>query len=145
MEPAEEFFQEVVLDHSRNPRRVGRLAVPPALHGSACNPACGDEVEIWVQLTRDQCIENITFMGQGCAISQAAASLFSVTALGKSCAEVRTITQNYERMLEDQHSEIELGRLQIFAAVRKFPARVACARVALEALRQALSHSEIND
>ena len=145
MEPADELFQEIVLDHSRNPRHFGRLAMPPAAHGFACNPACGDEVEIWVQITPDQRIENISFVGQGCAISQAAASLFTVTLQGKSCADVKILAKNYEQMLAGSDGEFALGRMQVFFEVRKFPARVACARVALKALRLALSLGESDD
>ena len=119
--------------------------MPPATRGCACNSACGDEVEIWVQITPDQRIENISFVGQGCAISQAAASLFTVTLLGKSCTDVKILAENYERMLAGSDGEFELGRMQVFFAVRKFPARVACARVALKALSLALSLGERDD
>ena len=138
MELADELFQEIVLDHSRNPRRFGRLAVPPALHGSGCNPACGDEVEIWVQCSPDQRIEDISFNGQGCAISQAAASLLAVSALGKSFEDCRELARLYDAMLAGEDEGFELGRLRTLMAVRKFPARVACARVAMVALMRAL-------
>lgn len=138
MEPTDELFQEMVLDHSRNPRRFGRLTAPGILHGDACNPACGDEVEMWVQLAEDQHIEDISFTGQGCAISQAAASLLAVSVAGKSGADSMALVKEYDAMLAGADEGKNLGRLQILAAVRKFPARVACARVAVGAFRKAL-------
>lgn len=138
MEPTDELFQEIVLDHSRNPRRFGRLTAPGVMHGDACNPACGDEVQMWVQLTEDQHIGDISFTGQGCAISQAAASLLAVSLAGKSCADSMVLVKEFDAMLAGADGGANLGRLQVLAAVRKFPARVACARVAVGAFRQAL-------
>lgn len=138
MAPNDEIFQELVLDHSRHPRRVGRLAVPPALHGSGQNPACGDEVEIWVEVTLDQRLKAINFMGQGCAISQATASLLAVSLQGKSLEEVGKMLKSFGDMLRGENTGEGLGSLQFLSAVIKFPARVACAQVAPTALQRAL-------
>jgi nitrogen fixation NifU-like protein len=112
----EELYQEVILDHSRRPRNFGVLEKPDVVvHGD--NPACGDEIHLGVQFGSDGKLEAIKFSGQGCAISQASASM----------------------MTADQSKS--LGDLQLLQGVRKFPQRVKCAMLAWRALEQALAQT----
>jgi len=73
----EELYQEVILDHSRRPRNFGALPNADVLvHGD--NPACGDEIHLGVHFSPDGKLEEIKFSGQGCAISQASASMMTL-------------------------------------------------------------------
>lgn len=132
-----ELFQEIMRDHSRNPRNVGRIEVPPAVTAKMVNPICGDEVEIFSLLTQGV-LENIVFTGQGCAISQASASLMTVKLRGKSLDEVAEMIANFQRLMRGETVGQPLGELRLFAEVRKFPSRVICATLAWQALEKAL-------
>lgn len=139
MELAEEVFQEIVLDHSRRPRNAGRLVTPPAWHGRSENPACGDEVELWLRCNPEgRRIEEIVFTGQGCAISQASASLLTVALRGQDLEQAMNFRQQFMAMLQGEHDGEGLGQLQYLSKARNFPARVACAQVAWDALSKAL-------
>lgn len=122
-------------EHARRPRHVGRWPVPPAGIGKAVNPACGDEVTVWVPPDGSE----ILWQGQGCALSQAAASLMATQLQSRSRAEMQALRENFTAYLRDSESaEDGLGTLARFAQIRAFPARVACTLVAWEALAKAL-------
>jgi nitrogen fixation NifU-like protein len=135
MTPEEEIFQALVQDHYRRPRQVGRLDAPPAWYGSAVNAACGDEISLWVQ---PEDLE-IKFIGQGCAISQASASLMASKLRGKSLEEMQSLREGFVAQMRGLASSVPMGDLALFAQLLKFPARVACTLVAWYALEQALT------
>lgn len=139
--PLDELYQAVILDHSRRPRNQGALSVPPALHAEGTNPACGDEIEVWVNLAPASTIEKVTFKGQGCAISQSAASIMTVKMPGQSIAEARDwITTFHQLITTDIDPDLDrYGELAAFAGVRQFPQRVKCAMLGWRALEQALN------
>ena len=144
MNPLDELYQAVILEHSRRPRNNGPQPVPPAFHAEGVNPSCGDEIEVWVTLTPDGKIAKVTFQGQGCAISQSAASIMTVKTAGRSVEEARAMLSGFHDIIS---TEIEpdmdrYGELAVFAGVRQFPARVKCAMLGWRALEQALNRSE---
>ncbi len=118
---------DLILDHYERPRNRGVLP-DPTLHGESFNPGCGDVIRITARLDSKGWIEAIRFDGQGCTISQAAASVFTGLALGRSLTDVLAM---------DQDTLIDaLGRDLVIQ-------RVTCATLALEALRQAVrNHQE---
>jgi nitrogen fixation protein NifU and related proteins len=138
----EELYQEIILDHSKRPRNFGSLADATAtVKGD--NPSCGDEVELTVKLT-PQIIETLKFIGHGCAICMASASLMTVKMRGKSRAEGQSTIEAFRQMLtapEPGEPPPNFGDLLVFSAVRRFPQRVKCAMLAWRALEQALSSS----
>lgn len=133
-----ELFQETMLDHYRRPRNVGELPVPPAHHRAGVNPACGDKVKIWVEIDADQRLTQLCFIGNGCAISQASASLMTVKLLGKSVTEAQAIIQAFTTMMQGADPSSLPGELGLFANVREFPARIACALLPWKTLAEAL-------
>lgn len=139
-EALDELYQQVILDHSRRPRNYGALPVPPAVHAEGFNPSCGDEIEVWVEFDDAGKLAKVQFQGQGCAISQAAASLMTGKVRGKSQAEVAAMIQDFQEVVAGAaEPDIEkLGDLALFAGVRKFPQRVKCAMLGWRALEQAL-------
>jgi len=138
-------YQEVILDHSRNPRNSGPL--PDANHEAlGNNPLCGDEITLHVK-TEDGMITDVTFEGSGCAISTASASLMTEAVKGKTVAEVEEIFETFHDMVAGDPSEkaevpASLGKLSVMAGVREFPVRVKCATLAWHTLQAALGEGE---
>lgn len=137
-----ELYQQVILDHSRKPRNFGELHGEGCLHVHGDNPSCGDEIDVFVKLTEGKLAE-IKFTGQGCAISQASASLMTLKLKGKSTADATTMAKTFRGIVtgEDRNlpAEDALGDLQLLEGVQHFPQRVKCAMLAWRALEQALS------
>ena len=132
-----ELYQQVILDHNRNPRNFKRLdSANRRAEGN--NPLCGDRIQLYVQLDGDT-ISDIGFQmpdGAGCAISKASASLMTTAVKGKPVAEAETLFQAFRDMLSG--GAIAPGKLAAFGGVRAFPARVKCANLAWHALHAAL-------
>ncbi|MCB1276422.1 Fe-S cluster assembly sulfur transfer protein SufU [Prosthecobacter sp.] len=135
-----DLYQQVILDHSRNPRNHGEIP-PPCLHAHGDNPSCGDEIDVYLRLTEDGQIEDLKFTGQGCAISQASASMMTQKIKGKSKAEAEAIREDFRRVVMGDGApadEDALGELILLEGVQKFPQRVKCAMLAWRAVEQAL-------
>jgi nitrogen fixation NifU-like protein len=143
MNPLEELYQAVILDHSRRPRNYGPQPAPPAFHAEGVNPSCGDEIEVWVTFKADGTIGKVTFQGQGCAISQSAASIMTVKTAGRSVDEARGLITGFHDIVstEAEPDMDRFGELAVFAGVRQFPQRVKCAMLGWRALEQALNRS----
>lgn len=139
-----ELYQQVILDHSRNPRNYGSLS-EDCLHAHGDNPSCGDEIDVWVRLAEDGSIADVRFEGQGCAISQASASMMTQKIKGRSSAAIQNLTEDFRRIVTGD-AEVDdpeaLGDLQLLEGVQKFPQRVKCAMLAWRALEQALESAE---
>src|SRR6476620_1435072 len=127
----EELYQEVILDHSRRPRNFGELPEAAVrVHGD--NPACGDEIHLAVKFGDDGQVEDLRFTGQGCALSQASASLMTMKLKGKSRAETTAMVRAFGDLVTGASEEApsSLGDLRRLRGVRKFPQRVKCAILA---------------
>jgi nitrogen fixation NifU-like protein len=138
----EELYQEVILDHSRRPRNFGALPNPDVLvHGD--NPSCGDEIHLGVHFGPGGQLEEIKFSGQGCAISQASASMMTLKLKGKTRAEAADLSRTFGDLVTGKAATESkgLGDLQLLQGVRKFPQRVKCAMLAWRAIDQALSET----
>jgi nitrogen fixation protein NifU and related proteins len=145
----DDLYRDLILDHYRHPRNRGELE-----HASAkvdgYNPLCGDEIEVEF-LFKDDVIEDVAFKGRGCSISQASSSMMTDMIKGRSKAEAQALATAFKRMMTDPEDEppAELGDLEAFQGVAKFPVRVKCATLAWNVLEQGLNtngdpHSEEN-
>ena len=134
-----ELYQQVILDHSKNPRNYRKLE--QANHvAEGHNPLCGDRVTIFLKVDNDR-IQEISFQGSGCAISKAAASMMTANLKGKTVAEVRQLFDDYRAMVTTGNLDPKaVGKLAAFAGVHKFPARVKCAILPWHAVVAALDH-----
>ncbi len=134
-----DLYQQVILDHSRQPRNFGELGAE-AVHVHGDNPSCGDEIDLWVHFGEDGKVADIRFSGQGCAISQASASMMTVKVKGKPRAHVEELLTSFRGLVlgQDLPENEALGELQLLEGVQKFPQRVKCAMLAWRALEQAL-------
>ena len=138
-----ELYQQVILDHNRNPRNFRELpAATRRVEGY--NPLCGDHYTVFVALDGDQ-IRDVSFTGNGCAISKASASVMTSTVKGKRTAEAQRMFDIFHKLVTGENaglSEAELGRLAAFSGVSEFPARVKCATLAWHTLNSALDGQE---
>ena len=136
-----DLYQQVILDHNRNPHNFGPL--PGAnRHQEGYNPLCGDHLHVYLRLRDDGVIDDIHFDGSGCAISKASASMMTQLLKGKSADEARSVFDGFHRLVTaatDAPVDLEAaGKLAVFAGVREFPMRVKCATLAWHAMKSAL-------
>ncbi len=140
MPELDDLYQEIILDHNRRPRNFGVLR-NATHHADGHNPLCGDEITVFVRLDGDK-ISEITFDGQGCAISKASGSLMTMRLKGRTLAEAREIMRDVRTLLtgpEGNDPDLEkLGDIAALAGVRKFAVRVKCATLAWHTLEAAL-------
>ena len=139
MSDLRELYQEVILDHNKHPRNFGELEGADR-HADGYNPLCGDKLAVYVNLDGDV-ISDVSFLGSGCAISKASASLMTDAVKGKTLDEAQQLFEQFHRMVTepDMPSEVEsLGKLAVFSGVRDYPTRVKCASLAWHTLRAAL-------
>lgn len=136
-------YQDILLDHARNPRGRAELAEGEAL-AEESNPLCGDSIRIALERDGDR-IGRIRFDGHGCAISTASASLMSEFAAGRTPEQVRDLTARVVRWLRGEGGPPDGAPEELFAleGVRQFPLRVKCATLCWHALIRALDRLEI--
>jgi nitrogen fixation protein NifU and related proteins len=138
-----DLYQQVILDHSKSPRNHGQLTCD-CVHVHGDNPTCGDEIDVWVQFTPEGGIADIKFDGQGCAISQASASMMTVKIKGSSREKAETLLRDFRAVVTGEGSvqdEDALGELQLLEGVQKFPQRVKCAMLGWRAVEQAMQQA----
>ena len=139
MSDLRELYQQVILDHNKNPRNFGEMA-DATKRVEGYNPLCGDHYTIFLKLG-DETIEEVSFTGSGCAISKASASVMSSTVKGKTREQAGELFETFHRLVTGDTSGLsaaELGRLAAFSGVSEFPARVKCASLAWHTLKSAL-------
>jgi nitrogen fixation NifU-like protein len=136
--PVDELYRRVILDHYHKPRNRGSLK-KPSLSAEGDNVFCGDEVKLELAI-EDGRVTAARFLGQGCSISQASASMLTEAVTGLSLAELDVLFESFNGMMRgsDQVSGKGLGDLEALQGVRKFPARVKCATLAWNTLQGAL-------
>ena len=138
-----DLYQELILDHNRSPRNRRRPVVP-SRKAEGYNPLCGDRVTVYVSLD-GEVLKDVSFEGSGCAISTAAASIMTQGLKGKSLGEARALFEKFRRLVTGEPAgdgEPELGKLEAFGGVRRFPARVKCATLVWHTLMAALNDRE---
>ncbi len=139
MSDLRELYQQVILDHNKNPRNFHDM--PDATNRvDGYNPLCGDHYTIFLKADGET-IADVSFTGSGCAISKASASVMSSTVKGKSKEEADRLFETFHRLVTGDQSGLsaaDLGRLAAFSGVSEFPARVKCATLAWHTLRSAL-------
>jgi nitrogen fixation NifU-like protein len=134
-------YQEVILDHYRNPHHKG-LSTDKDIQVKHNNPSCGDEVTLNLSM-KDGLVQDLTWDGVGCSISMASVSVMSDLIIGKSYAEASKILQNFVDLMQSKGQgsgdENILEDAVAFAGVSKFPARIKCALLGWMAFKDASS------
>lgn len=138
-----ELYQEVILDHGKSPRNF-RAIENARFHAHGNNPMCGDQLEVFVEADDKGLITDASFVGKGCAISVASASLMTEMLRGKTIDEARHMFDGFHHMCTEggEHAldgvpEEEADRLQVLSGVREFPMRVKCATLAWHTMNAA--------
>jgi nitrogen fixation NifU-like protein len=133
-------YQSIILDHNRRPRNFRELADADR-RSEGRNPLCGDELTVWLKMDGDR-IEDVSFIGTGCAISKASASIMTSTVKGKTREEASALFERFHDLVTGKPAarinDSTLGQLAAFSGVSRFPMRVKCASLAWHALRAAL-------
>ena len=140
-------FQELILEHHKRPRNRGAIADADAtVHMK--NPSCGDEIHLSLSLAEDGTVADVKFMGEGCSISQASASMMTSLLVGKTAAEVRELSERFSAMMHgdgDAATDRSLGDTRALAGVATFPVRVKCALLGWDAVAEAMKKVEKRD
>jgi nitrogen fixation NifU-like protein len=139
-----ELYQEIILDHGKNPRNKGKCE-GFTNEAKAHNPLCGDKVHIYLKLNKDKQIENLSFEGEGCAISLASASILTETIKGKDLSLIKKISEDFLNMIKNK-TKITINSLTVdqittidsLSGVQEFPMRVKCATMAWHTLLSAI-------
>jgi nitrogen fixation NifU-like protein len=136
-----DLYQEVILDHNRRPRNY--RAIGAASHkAEGYNPLCGDRLTVFLEI-EGETIRDVSFVGYGCAISKASASLMTDAVKGRTVGEAHALFEAFRAMVTGndplEEASGRLGKLAVLAGVREYPARVKCASLAWHTLKAALS------
>ena len=139
MNEMEELYREIILDHNKRPRNYRRME-GATHHADGHNPLCGDEIEVFVKV-EDGKIADISFQGEGCAISKSSASLMTSALKGKTLDEARRQCGIVVSMLAgkaEASAADDLGDIAALQGVRQFPARIKCATLSWHTLEESL-------
>jgi nitrogen fixation NifU-like protein len=141
-----DLYQEVVLDHGRNPRNFRRLPEGANRDAEGYNPLCGDRVRVHLAVDADGRIRDLGFEGAGCAISMASTSLMTEILKGKSAEEATTLAEAFYGLVKGEAAdapaaadEDDMDRLHVLSGVAEFPMRVKCATLAWHTMQAALA------
>jgi len=144
MDDLQELYQQVILDHNKNPKNYGKLENANRT-AQGYNPLCGDRVQLFLQVEGDV-IKDIRFAGSGCAISKASASIMTTELKGKTISQAEEAFKKFQNLLtSDIHQHVEadnFGKLAVFSGVREFPMRIKCASLSWHAMMSALQQKE---
>ncbi len=143
-----ELYQEIILDHGKNPRNL-RKAENFNKDAKGHNPLCGDKVHIYLKLDENKKVQDISFEGQGCAISMASASIMTDLVKGKDEHEVKEIVEDFLEMIKEKDylnnnilEENEKTKLMCLSGVKKYPMRVKCATLSWHTLTSAINNTQ---
>ncbi len=143
MSELRELYQQLILDHNRSPKN--KRAINTDLHAEGYNPLCGDRVTVYAQIEGDRIVD-VSFQGDGCAISTASASLMTQALKGKTVDEAARLFGAFQRMVtgapDDAVPTDALGKLVVLQGVCEFPMRVKCATLAWHTFNAALKESD---
>ncbi len=143
-----ELYQEIILDHGKNPRNL-RKTENFNKDAKGYNPLCGDKVHVYLKLNESKKVEDISFEGQGCAISMASASIMTDLVRGKDEREVKEIVNDFLEMIKERDKlnnkileDDEKTKLMCLSGVKNYPMRVKCATLSWHTLTSAINNSQ---
>ena len=143
-----ELYQEIILDHAKNPRNKGKCEGYNR-DAKAHNPLCGDKVHIFLNLDKDNVVKDISFEGEGCAISMASASILTEIIKGKDKNFTNKLKNEFLEMIKNKESikinsltDDQMTTLMSLSGVKKYPMRVKCATMAWHTLDNAINRKE---
>jgi nitrogen fixation NifU-like protein len=143
MSDLRDLYEEVILDHNRNPRNFQKKPQGANRHAYGFNPLCGDEFTVHLAV-QDGIVKDVGFEGAGCAISTASASMMTQAIKGKTEEEVHALFRKvHDLLVQDGHGETpDIGKLRVLSGVHAYPNRVKCATLAWHTLNAALENRQ---
>ena len=139
-----ELYQEVILDHGKSPRNF-RDVEDATSHAHGANPLCGDKLVVYLKVDTEKRIEDVSFVGNGCAISVASASMMTELVKGRTVDEAKAMCTRFHEMCTGDNSSDDstllgddLEKLNVLSGVRAFPVRVKCATLPWHTLSAAI-------
>ncbi len=143
-----ELYQEIILEHGKNPRNL-RKAENFNKDAKGNNPLCGDIVHVYLKLSEQRKVEDISFEGSGCAISMASASIMTDLIKGKSDNETKEIIEDFLGMIKENPElksnilkEDDKTKLMCLSGVKQYPMRVKCATLSWHTLNSAMEEKK---
>lgn len=140
-----ELYQQVILEHNKSPRNFREIK-NPTHKAEGYNPLCGDHLHIYLAVDDKKLISDIAFIGEGCAISKASASMMTQALKGKSVSEAKTLWKQFTELvkgsLNPEKDSNALGKLTVFSGIWHFPARVKCASLCWHTMKGALDKTQ---
>ena len=143
-----ELYQEIILEHGKNPRNL-RKTENFNKDAKGHNPLCGDKVHVYLKLDENKKVVDISFEGEGCAISMASASIMTDLVRGKEEKEVKEIVEDFLEMIKEKSQldsknlkEDEKTKLMCLSGVKQYPMRVKCATLSWHTLTAAIDNSQ---
>ena len=140
-----ELYQEVILDHGKNPRNFRQLE-DANCEAQGNNPLCGDRLTVYLKVDEDRLICDATFEGRGCAISMASASMMTQIVCGKTVSQVQYLFDKFHKLCTGEIEEFpqdefadDVDKLRVMSGVRQFPMRVKCATLGWHTMNAAVS------
>ena len=131
-----ELYQEIILEHGKNPRNLGKTDEFNK-DAKGHNPLCGDKVHIYLKLNNEKLIEDLSFEGEGCAISLASVSILTEITKGKDLSFIKKISEDFLNMIKNKTkitlnslTEDQVTTITSLSGVQEFPMRVKCATMA---------------
>lgn len=147
MDMNRELYEDIVLDHNRNPRNYPKHPEGTNCSAHGFNPYCGDDFKVHLEVDND-IILDIGFEGGGCAISTASASMMTEAVIGKRVEDVENLFQAVHDMLTSEDADLKendsvlMEKLSILTSVKEYPMRVKCATLAWHTMHAALHHKK---
>ncbi len=140
-----DLYQQVIVDHNKSPRNFGKLEFFNH-EADGYNPLCGDRLHVYLNVNDEGLIEDVSFEGEGCAISVASASLMTDTLKGRPVSEFQQKFEGFQHMvtadLDETPDEEALGKLAVLSGVREFPSRIKCASLCWHTMKSAIENSK---
>jgi len=141
----DELYQQVILEHNKRPKNFIKL--DPCTHqAEGYNPLCGDHLHVYLRVSARGVIDDVAFLGDGCAISKASASMMTAALKGKTADEARSLFNEFHQLLtkelDPETTPHHLGKLTVFSGIWKYPSRVKCAVLAWRTMTGALDQEK---
>lgn len=138
-----QLYQEVILDHNKNPRNYGEIS-SCTNYAEGHNPLCGDHIKISLNM-EDEVLQEINFIGEGCAICKASSSMMTVAVKGQDKSFILKLVEEFRSMITgsldiESNTEHHLGRLKVFSNIKTLPVRVKCAILPWHTLAAAINN-----
>jgi nitrogen fixation NifU-like protein len=141
MDDLKDLYQQMILDHNQNPQNFREMENATS-KAEGHNPLCGDEITLFLHVENEK-ITDVSFLGSGCAISKASASIMTTLLIGKSVEMAESLFEKFHTMITTGEISEDMGKLTVLAGVHKFPSRVKCAVLSWHTMNNAL-HGNTN-